>query len=77
MTNRSTDYVEDFDYEDIKLTLETWRLRHQDIDGVQHKELLQRLLNRIRKRECYVTFSVKDLATIARSKHMMQEQGML
>jgi len=72
-----TDYVEDFDYEDVRLTLETWRLRHQDIIGGTDTRLMQTYLNRIRSRECYAQFTQHALDRIHGMKLKLVDQGML
>jgi len=74
---RYTDYVEDFDYEDVKLTLETWRLRHHDILGGTDSTIMQQYLNRIRSNECYTKFTQHALDRIERMKKKLIDQGML
>lgn len=77
MTRRQDTFVEDYDYEDVKLTLETWRLRHQDIIGGTDTAKMQMYLNRIRSNECYTQFDQNALDRIERMKQKMIEQGML
>jgi hypothetical protein len=77
MTKSSTEYVEDYDYEDISCTLETWRLRHQDIIGGTDTKFMQTCLNRIRSKECYAQFTQSALDRIHAMKLKLYDQGML